>query len=216
MENKKFSKKKALKFGWETLKENLGFFLIVGAILLIISIVPGIAKEIYKKTDSGSTKIIVNTISLLFQIVAMLLELGLIKITLDLFNKKKVKVADLFSQYPIFFKYLVGSIIYTVIIVIGSILFIVPGIIWGIKFRFFPYFIVEGSGIVESFKKSAQITQGSKWDLFIFGLITVLVALVGVLALFIGILITTPIIMMASVFVYMKLKKEARVLGPVK
>ena len=216
MVDKKFSSKEAIKYGWEVLKENLGFFLIIGAMIFLVSMVPSITKEIYKRSDSDSVRVIANTLGFLFQVIGLLLEIGFIKITLDLFNKKKVKVADLFSQYPIFFKYLGASIVYTLIVVAGLILFIVPGFIWGIKFRFFPYFIVEGYGFVESFQKSAQITQGSKWDLFIFGLITVLVALVGVLALFIGILITTPIIMMASVFVYMKLKKEARVLGPVK
>jgi uncharacterized membrane protein len=207
MENKKFSNKEALKFGWETLKENLGFFLIVVSILLIVSIIPSIAKEIYKKTDSASIKIITNIINLFFQIIAILLELGLIKITLKLINQQKASLVDLFSQYHLFFKYLLGLIIYSIIIIAGLILFIVPGIIWGIKFRFFPYFIVEGSGIIESFEKSAAITQGYKSDLFIFNLVLFLISIAGIIAFFIGVLITIPIVSMATVFVYQKLKQ---------
>ncbi len=210
MTNKKFSNKEAINFGWKMLKENLGFFLTIGAIVLIVSIIPSIAQEIAKKSDSNSVKVILNTINLLFQIVGILVGLGLIKITLKLFEKQEVNISDLFSQYHLFFKYLVGIVLYSIIIVCGIILFVVPGIIWGIKFKFFPYFIVEGYDVIESFKKSSQITQGSKWDLFVFGLILILISIAGVLAFFVGTLITIPIVSMATVFVYKKLKSEIK------
>jgi len=206
MADKKFSNKEAINFGWKTFQENLGFFLILGVIILVVAIIPSIAKEIYKRSDSHSVKVLTNTISFLFQIVGVLIELGLIKITLKLIEKQKVSIYDLFSQYHLFFKYLGAMIIYTLIVIGGTILLIVPGIIWGIKFRFFAYFIVEGSGIIESFEKSSQITAGSKGDLFIFNVVLGLISLAGLLAFFIGVLITLPIVSMATVFVYQKLK----------
>ena len=142
----------------------------------------------------------------------MLIGLGLIKISLKLIEKREVNVSDLFSQYPLFFKYLTGLVLYFLITICGMILFIVPGIIWGIKFKYFPYFIVEGCDVIESFKKSSQITEGSKWDLFVFGLVLALIGIAGLLAFFIGTLITMPIVSMATVFVYKKLKSEAKLL----
>lgn len=103
MKNKKFSNEEAIKYGWETLKENLGFFLVIGLIIFGVSMIPGVAKEIYKKTDSVSIKMITNLVNVLFQIIGILLELGLIKISLKLFKKEKVSVQDLFSQYHLFF-----------------------------------------------------------------------------------------------------------------
>ena len=213
MEKKRFSNQEAIKFGWETLKENLGFFLIGGAIILVVSLIPSIVKDVYKRTNSDTVKIIINTISFLFQIIAILLELGLIKISLKLIDKEKVSIYDLFSQYPLFFKYLGGIIVYTLITLVGLILFIIPGIIWGIKFRFFAYFMIEGFGLMESFEKSSEITKGSKGDLFVFSLVLVLITLAGILVLFIGILISIPIVALATAFVYRKLKKEANIVN---
>jgi uncharacterized membrane protein len=211
MSEKKFSNKEAIKYGWESMKEHLGFFLIIGVIILAVSVIPDIAKEIMKKNDSSSLKVILNTISLLFQVVALLLEIGFVKITLKLFKKEKVSVSDLFSQYHLFFKYLGASILYVLIVMGGFILFIVPSFIWGIKFMLFPYFIVEGYGVIESLKKSAEITAGSKWDLFIFNALLSLISLAGILAFGIGILIAIPIVSMAAVFVYQKLKIKEKI-----
>lgn len=212
MSEKKFSNKEAIKFGWEKMKENLNFFLIIGVIVLVVSIFPSIANDLIKKSDSNSTKIILGTLNFFCQVMGMLIGLGLIKISLKLIERKEVNVLDLFSQYPLFFKYLAGLVLYFIVTIGGMILFIVPGIIWGIKFKYFPYFIVEGYDVIESFKKSSQITEGSKWDLFVFGLVLVLIGIAGFLAFFIGTLITMPIVSMATVFVYKKLKKEAKLL----
>ena len=64
MANDKFSIKEAIEFGWETLKKNLGFFLVIGIIIVLVSLVPGAAKEVCKKTDSSSIKIITNFTSI--------------------------------------------------------------------------------------------------------------------------------------------------------
>lgn len=115
-----------------------------------------------------------------------------------------------FLNTTCFFKYLGALILYSLIVVVGTILFIVPGIIWGIKFRFFSYFIVEDEncGIIESLERSAQITQESKWNLFLFNIILGFIGLLGFLAFFVGILLAMPVTVMATVFVYYKLKKD--------
>ncbi len=213
MENKKFSSEEAIKFGWKTLKENLRFFLIIGALILIVALIPGIGSDIYKKSNSATIKVISNVVSFFSQILSILIELGLVAITLKIFEKKEVKIHDLVSQYPLFFKYLLASILYSLIIFVGLFLFIIPGIIWGIKFQFFPYFIVEGEDIMDSLKKSSQITAGHKNDLFVFNLFLFLVALAGFLAFFVGILVAMPVASMATVFVYKKLRAEAKTLG---
>lgn len=208
MAEKKFSNKEAIKFGWETFKKHLGFFLILGIIVLVISVLPGLAEEFAKKSNTVLLKTILYTLYLLFHVFNMVVSLGVIKIALKFIDNQKVEFSDLFSQYNLFFKYLLGSIIYLLIIIAGTILFIIPGIIWSIKFQYFPYFIVEGSGPIEAIKKSGQITMGSKWHLFIFGIVLVLITLAGLLVFFVGILIAMPIVMLATAFVYRKLKSQ--------
>ena len=105
----------------------------------------------------------------------------------------------------LFFKYLIGSILYGLIVLGGMLLLIIPGIIWMIKFQFFSYLIIEGLGPVEALKKSAQITRGAKRELFVFGFILVGITILGVLCLFIGLFATIPTTLLAVAFVYRKL-----------
>jgi len=88
----------------------------------------------------------------------------------------------------------------------GTILLIVPGVIWAVKFQFFSYFIIDkGLGPIEALKKSSAITKGVKWNLLGFDLLIGGIALLGVLALLIGLLAAIPTAMIAMAFVYRKL-----------
>ena len=93
-----------------------------------------------------------------------------------------------------------------IVVFIGFILFIVPGIIYGIKFMFAGYLIAEKTmGVIESLKKSSEITQGSKMNLFLFGILTALINVAGVLCLGVGLFITIPLTMVATAYIYRKL-----------
>ena len=89
---------------------------------------------------------------------------------------------------------------------------IIPGIIWGIKFQFFSYFIVDkGLGPIEALKRSSTITKGAKWDLFLFGLLVWLINLLGALCLLVGLFATIPTTGVAMAFVYHKLLTQTEI-----
>jgi len=89
---------------------------------------------------------------------------------------------------------------------LGTLLLIVPGIILGIKFMFFSYFIVDkNAGIIESLEKSAELTKGSKTNIFLLALLLWLINAAGALCLGIGLIITMPLSMTAVAYVYRKL-----------
>ena len=90
---------------------------------------------------------------------------------------------------------------------------IVPGIIWAIKFQFFSYFIVDKEvGPIEALKKSAAITKGAKWDLFVFGALLGLINLAGALCVVVGLFATIPTTMVAIAFIYRKLLAESELI----
>ena len=118
----------------------------------------------------------------------------------------KGEFADLFSCFPLFFKFLFSYILYSLIVCGGYVLLIIPGIIWGIKFWFFDYFVIDKwLGPVEALKKSYGITTGVKWNLFVFFLAVIGINLLGALCLLIGLFVTIPTTMVATAFVYRKL-----------
>jgi ribosomal protein L40E len=208
MTTQKFSKSEAIGFGWNTMKSNLGFFIGLLIMVGLIYFVPGFIAELVEE-DAPLLSII---ISLAGWVISIVVQMGLIRIALRFCDNEEGEFADLFSCFPLFFKYLLGSILYGLIVLGGTILLIIPGIIWFVKFQFFGYFIVyEGLKPIEALRKSSAITTGAKWDLFLFDLLLGLINLAGALCLLIGLFATIPTTMVAMAFVYRKLLAQTEV-----
>ncbi|OGZ35498.1 MAG: hypothetical protein A3A94_02665 [Candidatus Portnoybacteria bacterium RIFCSPLOWO2_01_FULL_43_11] len=202
MSAQNFSKKEAIKFGWQTMKSNLGFFIGLLLLVFVINIGPGLLTALVL----GKIPLLSFVFAVISWVLQIIIGIGLIKIALKFCGNEKGEFSDLFSSYPLFFKYLFGSILYGLIVFGGLILLIIPGIIWSIKYQFYLYFIVDkGLGPIESLKKSGEITKGVKWNLFLFGLLLAGINILGVLALLIGMFAAIPTTMVATAFVYRKL-----------
>jgi len=206
MNTQKFSKGEAIRFGWDTMKKNfwllVWIFGLAGSIYMLPSIISSATEE--------SAPLFSNLIGFIGWILSMGIQMGMIVITLAFVDGRKPKTKELFSRFTLIFKYIGASILYALIIVGGLILFIIPGLVWGIKFQFFGYFIVEDKvGPIEALKRSAAITHEAKWNLFLLGLLLGLINLAGALCLFIGLLATMPATTIAYAYVYRKLKSQA-------
>lgn len=213
MTMKSFSKKEALQFGWNVTKSNLGFFIGFLIVFVALIVVPAIISTIAMETNE--TNVFLGTIFYVaYYVLIFTVSMGLIKTALRFCDNEKGNFKDLFSQYPLFFKYLAGYILYFLIVWVGTILFIVPGIIWGIRFWFFDYLIIDKKiGPIEALKKSSAITKGQKWNLFVFFLMVTGVNLLGAIALLIGLFVTVPTTMVATAFVYRKLLSQSEMIS---
>lgn len=204
----KFSKSEAVRFGWNTTRSNLGFFIGLLIVVGMIYFIPDFIAEFLKR-DAPVLSFIIDIISWILGIVV---QMGLIKIALRFCDNQRAKLADLFSCPSLFFKYLFGLILYQLIVLGGTILLIIPGIIWAIKFQFFDYFIIDkGLGPIEALKESSAITRGAKWDLFLFDLLLGFINFLGAICLLIGLFVTVPIAMVAMAFVYRKLLAQKEI-----
>ncbi len=208
MTAEKFSISEAIHFGWNTMKSNLGFFI---GLLIFVFLFTSLSSIIAAKATEANI-----FLGIIFYIadfsLSIIISIGLVKIALRFCDNEKGRFADLFSQYPLFPQYLVGSILYGLIVFAGTILLIIPGIIWGIQFCFYDYFIVDkGLGPIEALKRSSAITRGVKWDLFGFFLVLLGINLLGALCLLIGLFVTIPTTMVALAFVYRKLMAQAEI-----
>lgn len=198
----KFSKSEAFSFGWSQMKSNFIFFLGILLTAFVVQMVPGWLSESLKQ-NLPFLSFVVSVIGWMIQI---LITMGMIKIALRLHDGERAEFADLYRTFPLFLNYLAGSILYAAICIIGVILLVIPGIIWGIKYQYFGYLVVDqGLGPIEALKRSGQITQGEKWNLFLLSLLSMGVMLLGVLALVVGLFAAIPVLMMTNVFVYRKL-----------
>jgi len=213
----RFSKKEALTYGWETFKTRVWFFASLGAVIMGLGFITDVLNEflINPKTEQifnagafGAQELwLILAIMIIFfaeSFVQWWLYIGLIKITLDVYDKKEVTFHQLFSaDLAMVWRYVIGSFLYGLIILGGFILLIVPGIIWSLKFQYYAYGIIDKNmGIIESLKYSAKITKDNKLNIFWFNLLSGLIMIAGFIALYVGIIFAMPIVFLAMVWVY--------------
>lgn len=197
-----FVKKEAIKFGWGVAKSNVTFFLAIFVIWAFITI---ISQGLQASLNSENQFVASFLVSIVMWIVGSIISMGVIFITLQFVDKKKPQVKDVFYTKNLF-NFILASIMKTLIIFVGYLLLIIPGIIFSIKLQYAEYLIVDKQkDAVDSLKGSWELTKGVKWNLFLFGLLLGLINILGFLALFVGLLVTVPLSMVANAYVYRKL-----------
>lgn len=201
---KRFYRGEAIRFGWEVLKKNLLFFVLV---LLLTWAVEALFSS--PNMAAGRSLFVAPLFSLISFVIGIIVGMAYIRISLRFAGGEKADFSDLWAGYPLFFKYLVGAILYALIVLAGLILLIIPGIIWAIKYQFYGYFVIDQEmPPVAALRKSGQITKGSKWNLFVLGLAFIGIMLLGALACGVGLFAAIPTVMVAHAWVYRKLASQ--------
>lgn len=202
----KFSIKEAVSFGWKKTKEQFKFLALTLILFIAATSIPGILAQFFINNGSAFLAFIANLAGWVLQLTA---SLGIVFILLKIVENKKADYKDLFAKINLFLPYLFGSILSSIIIVLGFLLLIIPGIYFSLKFQFLTYAMVDKNlGPVDALKESSRITKKVKWKLLFFNILLVLINLLGVLAFGIGLLLTVPTTMIATTYVYKKLSEK--------
>ncbi len=211
MANDRFSIKEALRYGFDSFKKNLGFFIGFMVIMLAATMIPEflIDKLFVPKTAPF----------IIFKLVARLIGiiLGMVatRISLDIHDKGAADLSTLGDLMPLSPYYLGGKILYGLIVLVGLFLLVVPGCIWAYMFLYVGYLTIDkGLGPVAALQESRAITHGYKVDLFLFSLVVAVLNLIGAVVLLIGLFVTIPMSLMASAYIYRKLVPAESVAAP--
>ncbi len=207
----KISMGEAIRFGWDTMKNNIGFFIGLLIVAFLIENIPGIISRFV----AGDFPLVAGLLSLAGLLLGLVVQMGLLKVSIKFCDGVKGQLDDLLSSFHLILNFIAGALLYGLIVLGGTILFIVPGIIWGIKFSLFPYFIVDSElGPLEAIKASGKATDGAKWDLFLFGGLLGLINIAGALVFLVGLFATIPLSMVAYAYVYRSLAGSGSVARP--
>ena len=203
--NKGFFKKEAIGYGFELAKKNLLFFILLFVIVMLIT-----AVMTSLRLATIHSPLAAFVIWIAQTVLDLVVGMGLIYISLKFLDKKKPTYKDLFYYKPIV-NYFLTSVVRGLIILVGFILLIVPGIIFAVRLKFAVYLVIDKNlDPVEAIKTSWRMTKGSAWNLFFFGILLGLINILGFICLIVGLFITVPLSMLATTFVYRKLLNNSK------
>jgi uncharacterized membrane protein len=210
-----FSIKEAIAIGWQKTKENLWLLVGVFVFALIITSIMGELGNMAEEANNLPVEILVRVTSLLIDVV---IGLGLARISLAIHDGKPVTFQDLYKplSWPLFGHFLLATVIFYLagfgpfvlapLAGFFGILLIILGIYLGLRLGLYSYFIVDQnvSGNA-ALKASWQATKGEIWHLVGFGLASAAIMVLGALALFVGVFVALPTVVIATAHVYRQL-----------
>ena len=198
-----FSVKSALRFGWETFMKRPWFFVLATLLVAIAQILVNALTSASDDLLTGSAED-PSIVGVLLSIgLGTLINMGAVAFYLSAHdNPDTVELSALWHPHP-FWKYLGASILAWLAFALGLLLLIVPGIIFGLMFMFATILVIDRElGPIEAMRESNRVTRGHKWNLLGLVLVLALVNLLGALALFVGLLVSVPVTMLALMHVY--------------
>ena len=134
------------------------------------------------------------TFQLILAIINMTLFAGYTYTALNIIRGEQVSFATFFSGFPKILTIAVSFIIAMLIIYVGLLLLIVPGLIIAFGFSQILIMIVDMDyGPFEAIKKSWRMMRGYKFSYFLLILAMAGINLLGALALVVGLLVTIPL-----------------------
>jgi integral membrane protein len=119
----------------------------------------------------------------LLGILMMPLGIGTTAFFISLIENENFEAKDLFKYYHDFVKVIGVTILMGLIVMLGYICFIIPGIILTLSYSLVPIILIKKPelGIVETLKYSREKMQGHKLDTFVLGLSFIGWAILGTL-----------------------------------
>lgn len=201
-----FSATACIRAAWSTFKMRPWFLVGMTALMLVLTWVIGAVSSLFAERDA------VSVVSILIDVgLSTLLSMGFTAVMIRAHDTiESVSVPDLWHPKP-FWKFLAAQFLVGIIVFLGFILLIVPGVIAVLMLIFALYIVIDKElGPIEAMKKSAQITRGSRWELLLLVLLAIVINIVGVLAIFVGLFVSIPITTLAIVHAYRTLERKAQ------
>jgi uncharacterized membrane protein len=205
----------AISFGWETFKKRPWFFVGASVVIAIAYIVAGAISGGIDALLGGSAEEPTGVGSVFNYVLGMLISMGVTAFYLAAHDSPDtVELSALWHPQP-FWKFLGTSILVTVVVAVGFVLLIVPGIIAMLFFLFSTFIVIDrGLGPIEAMKESMRITEGYRWPLLGFIILLALIMMAGAIALGVGLLVAMPIATRAFMHAYRVLSGKAGSVPP--
>jgi len=226
--NHPFSIREALRFGWHQVWAHSGLLFKIVILMLVL----GFLRVVLSAGGSAVSQILGALISL----VLIALGIGITIISLKLARGESTSLRDIIPPWSLAWRYLLSSLIVGIFMAVcvaipvalgvlavstlsgieGKVLFglaVALGVIAGcyvmLRYAMVKYVAIDGTQDIGTIlRKSKVLSRGAMWHLRLFVVVLILLNILGAFLLFIGLLITIPIPLLAMAYVYLRLCEQ--------
>lgn len=210
----KLSVKSCLSYGWKTFSSSPLIFLGVSLLILVANIlVSGVqfGIEFLGGQVAGESGLATTVTMLVSTLIGMAISfaISLWQTVFYLRAHETTENIDLrsFWRPELYWKFVGASMILGVLLLVGFLLLIIPGIFLSIIFGFALYLVIEERlSPIDALKESARLTKGHRWQIFALGAAIIGINILGLIALIVGLLVTIPVSTLAMIHAYRTLK----------
>ncbi len=214
----------ALTYGWQRLQANISQ-LVLGMLVLFVGgivtlVVAGVLQALL--LDSTTTEfdsstgvfttvegsgfltrlVVVALISALVLVVFQLLASGLIRGALGITEGREFKVAEMLRT-DMLGPVLVTSLLVGALTFVGSLLCYFPGLLVGFLTSYSLYFVIDqGLSPTAAVRASANLVKDNVGPTLLWYVVGGFVALIGLLACGVGVLLTVPLVLIGTAYTY--------------
>jgi len=116
---------------------------------------------------------------------------------------ERIEIRDMFAVFHRnYWNAVVANVVVGVIVGLGIVMLIVPGIIFAVRLAFVPYLVVDKQmDVMDALRVSWDMTRRHGWHIFFMGLLAIPIVIAGLIFLFVGVFIS--MMWIASAFAVM-------------
>jgi hypothetical protein len=196
----------AVNFAWPALKKRFGLFT---AVLLTI-FAAWAALEIIVIAGQRFGILLWVAAHLAFLIFFAGIEVGVLQISLALYEGRDPTFADAFTRMALGPKFLASQTLYLLVVAVGLVFLVVPGVYLGVRYGLFGFRMAAGeTSLIRSFHQSAILTRGTETYLSAIFVALLILNALGASLLGLGLFITAPLSVLVMTAVYRQLNNPA-------
>jgi uncharacterized membrane protein len=185
----------AISYGWAKFQQNVGPLLIAVLVPVAVQLVLSLI---------GQSLVDSRPVWLLFQILAIAVNavagLGIYRVALMITAGEPADVGKAF-QYDRIGEWIVFSFVFGVLVAVGLVLCLVPGLFFLAFFGLAPFFFLDkGLSLGDALRASREAVRSKGLAFPI--LLSIIVGVLGIVACFVGLFVTVPIAYIAVAYLY--------------
>jgi len=188
--------------GWRQLRKHFGILLGVTIVMFLLGALPGVTQE----TGTKSYGLLAAAYQVLF---IGPVTYGGYYVFLTAARDEAPSFADLFAGFRNYGNVVLASFVVSLIIGIGVLFLVVPGIIFACKLVFVPYLVMDRKlRAFDAMNESWRITDGYAWTVFFAIVAAIPIVIAGVILLGVGVILSVIWIGLAFSALYLAVSER--------